>query len=433
MSIPTKTTDTIMPAVKIIDIFSGAGGASTGFAMGGAKVALSIECDPKMMAIHQANHPKTKHVLMRVGGDVKTFASEIRAFLRHNLGANETWHLHQSPPCQTFSKVNQISGIKQIGADERTNLTLWSLDLVEALSPPSWTIEQVPTALKHIHTQRPWTKNARTDVVGGWECGASVLRKRLFLSGGKARLVRTVSDIKDAVATSSVLPHLLTESPHEIRIRGSTNTVHVKPADGSKKYNRPIRWQQGERLRMLKKPCFAPVASCSFRLVHRTNAAGLPAAVSKTVGPQHEWSFLRNLTANELKVLQGFPADYDLLANGKHTLTFYESINSDTPKTATVRISETSRIHAVGNSVVPLVAKAFLSPATETRLPFPAEFFDDVEFPEPLVLSRKRKRKDETTHKDDVKRQMKLFQTGGAACRAFEASLLLKQREFAWV
>ena len=411
MSLSKQSNSTIMSAVKIIDIFSGAGGASTGFTMGGAKVALSIECDPKMMAIHQANHPETKHVLMRVGGDVKTFANEIRAFLRKNLGANETWHLHQSPPCQTFSKVNQISGIKQVGADERTNLTLWSLDLVEALAPPSWTIEQVPTALKHIHTRRPWTKNARTDVVGGWECGASVLRKRLFLSGGKARLVRTVSDIKDAVATSSVLPHLLTESPHEIRIRGSSNTVHVKPADGSKKYNRPIRWQQGERLRMLNKPCFAPVASCSFRLVHRTNAAGLPAAVSKTVGPQHEWSFLRNLTANELKVLQGFPADYDLLANGKHTLTFYESINSETPKTTTVRVSETSRIHAVGNSVVPLVAKAFLSP---------------------VERSRKRKREDET-HKDDVKRQMKLFQMAEAACRAYEASLLLKQPEFARV
>ncbi len=157
MSLAKQSNSTIIPVVKIIDIFSGAGGASTGFAMGGAKVALSIECDPKMMAIHQSNHPETKHVLMRVGGDVKTFANEIRAFLRKNLGANETWHLHQSPPCQTFSKVNQISGIKQVGADERTNLTLWSLDLVEALAPPSWTIEQVPTALKHIHTHRPWT------------------------------------------------------------------------------------------------------------------------------------------------------------------------------------------------------------------------------------------------------------------------------------
>ena len=38
-----------------------------------------------------------------------------------------------------------------------------------ALAPPSWTIEQVPTALKHIYAHRPWTKAARTDIVHGWD------------------------------------------------------------------------------------------------------------------------------------------------------------------------------------------------------------------------------------------------------------------------
>ena len=109
------------------------------------------------------------------------------------------------------------------------------------------------------------------------------------------------------------------------------------------------------------------MASCSFRLVHLTNPAGQPAVVSGTVGPQFQWTAHRSLTAAELKVVQGFPSDYDLLGNGKHELSYYGSVNSKTPLTHTVRLCETARIHAVGNSVVPLVAKAFLasSPAEQ--------------------------------------------------------------------
>jgi site-specific DNA-cytosine methylase len=240
-----------------------------------------------------------------------------------------------------------------MGEDDRSNLTLWALDLVRELNPPSWTIEQVPTAVKHINAHRPWTTTVRADIVSGWECGAAVLRRRLFLSGGTARLVRTVGQIGDASTTATALPHLLTESKHEIRIRGSSNTSAVQEKDGSKKWNRPLRWRHGERLRTLNVPCFAPVASCSFRLVHQNDGTS--------------WSFLRNMTAEELKLVQGFPANYNLLgppaqSNARSkaaVLTYYGEINSQTPLEKTVRISETSRIRAVGNSVVPLVAKAF--------------------------------------------------------------------------
>ena len=40
---------------------------------------------------------------------------------------------------------------------------------------------------------------------------------------------------------------------------------------------------------------------------------------------------------------------------------------SKTPLTHFVRLSETARIHAVGNSVVPLVAKAFLTPPRRSK------------------------------------------------------------------
>lgn len=53
----------------VIDNFAGGGGASTGIEMAlGRPVDIAINHDPEAIAMHEINHPHTKHYCERVGG-----------------------------------------------------------------------------------------------------------------------------------------------------------------------------------------------------------------------------------------------------------------------------------------------------------------------------------------------------------------------------
>lgn len=59
---PTIRALNALPGKLVVDCFAGGGGASTGIeAAIGRPVDIAINHDPAAIAMHQANHPETRH------------------------------------------------------------------------------------------------------------------------------------------------------------------------------------------------------------------------------------------------------------------------------------------------------------------------------------------------------------------------------------
>lgn len=110
--------DIIATAFLVIDLFCGAGGTTTGFAMtdGIAKVIACVNHDKNAIISHWQNHPEVKHF----EEDIRTLdLTELIALVKHNraLYPNAKIILWASLECTNFSKAK---GGKARDADSRT-------------------------------------------------------------------------------------------------------------------------------------------------------------------------------------------------------------------------------------------------------------------------------------------------------------------------
>lgn len=69
---------------KVIDCFAGGGGASTGIeAALGRPCDIAVNHDPKAIAMHRANHPRTHHVTEDIfSADLKSLVGDEPVFIR---------------------------------------------------------------------------------------------------------------------------------------------------------------------------------------------------------------------------------------------------------------------------------------------------------------------------------------------------------------
>lgn len=122
----------------VVDLFSGCGGFSEGARQAGASVVLAVDAWKAALDAHALRHPDAEHWCEELGGDPAEFAGRLRARLA-SLPPGSHVHLHGSPPCQNLSACNPTRDVP-----EGLRLVIWYLDVVDALRPDSWTMEQVP-------------------------------------------------------------------------------------------------------------------------------------------------------------------------------------------------------------------------------------------------------------------------------------------------
>lgn len=129
-----------------IDLFAGAGGLSLGFEQAGFNVVAAVEADPIHASVHKFNFPKGV-VLM---GDVSTYhgpqlLSQVNeSLLKKGLKTiSQVDALIGGPPCQGFS----TGGVRD-SQDERNNLLLEFVRLVEELRPLTFCFENVSGLLE---------------------------------------------------------------------------------------------------------------------------------------------------------------------------------------------------------------------------------------------------------------------------------------------
>lgn len=170
--------------IRVLDLFSGAGGLSEGFKRASASRGVprryttlrAVESDPAAAASYEANHGK---------GTV--FAGTVEAWLRDE-GAPEADIVLGGPPCQGFSAL----GKKDVD-DERNMLWKYYAETILKAKPQIFVLENVPRFLtspqfdQFSQTCRPGGKlrNYRFEarILNAAEYGAAQVRKRVILIG----------------------------------------------------------------------------------------------------------------------------------------------------------------------------------------------------------------------------------------------------------
>ncbi|WP_017318210.1 DNA cytosine methyltransferase [Mastigocladopsis repens] len=126
---------------KLIDLFAGAGGLTTGFHLAGLESLCAIDIDKKALVTYKLNYPNTQVVNQDIR---KVNPSELRLLL--GLQREELTALIGGPPCQGFSR-NIPAGDRSLN-DPRNQLYKTFLEFVQEFRPLYVVMENVSEILK---------------------------------------------------------------------------------------------------------------------------------------------------------------------------------------------------------------------------------------------------------------------------------------------
>lgn len=139
LSGPSKP-ETHMTDLSFIDLFCGAGGASTGYIQSGFECKYAIDIDRTFLDSHKANHPNTKHIQMDIAASLDT---DVWDELEIDL-------VHGSPPCQNLSAANN-------NRDPEKGMELVDAfrEIVRRVKPRWWVMENVVPVFKFLGLEYP--------------------------------------------------------------------------------------------------------------------------------------------------------------------------------------------------------------------------------------------------------------------------------------
>ncbi len=181
-------------SLKIIDLFSGAGGFGLGAKRAGFDIAGSVEIDLQAISVHKKNFPKSplweKDISTISGTEI------LQAF---DLKVREVDGIIGGPPCQGFSHI----GHKDT-CDPRNQLFIHFFEIVNDAYPKFFLVENVPGILSQKNSQI--IELARSKLSHRYEIlsplrliakefGVPTTRKRVFFFG---YLKDQINPIRDA-------------------------------------------------------------------------------------------------------------------------------------------------------------------------------------------------------------------------------------------
>ena len=149
--------------MKVLDLFCGAGGFSTGFQQAGHQIVYGIDNDVRVKKTYQKNHPNAKFIL----NDIQKL--NPKDFIDVDI-------LIGSPPCPEFSVANNNRDIER--GMELVNVFR---DWVEVIQPKYWVMENVPPIEPYLDGRYP-----KKVILNAVNYGVPQFRKRCF--AGKFRV-----------------------------------------------------------------------------------------------------------------------------------------------------------------------------------------------------------------------------------------------------
>lgn len=185
----TKKSD----SVGFIDLFSGAGGFTLGFAKAGWKPLLSTDINPNVTATHKFNLPSLPYEEADLS-QKEARDRIVKAFKGKDIGV-----IVGGPPCQGFSGFGKRRFVNTKGhdphSDERNKLVYAYVDVVKRVKPRWFVMENVPglatldqglflKALLKDFSKLGY-KDVEWRILNAADYGVPQMRKRLIIIGNR--------------------------------------------------------------------------------------------------------------------------------------------------------------------------------------------------------------------------------------------------------
>ena len=297
--------------MKIISLFSGAGGLDLGFVRAGFDIAMANEFDKKIWATYEKNH---KAPLIK--GDIRD--------IKESDFPNEVDGIIGGPPCQSWSEAGALRGID----DERGQLFFDYIRILRDKQPKFFLAENVSGMLANRHSEAVQNIVSRfeecgydvtIDLVNAADYGVPQDSKRVFYIGFRKDLnikfkfpepttplpeqKKTLRDaIGDLVDTAvPALPKNKTNGvlkiPNHEYFVGAYSTIFMSR-------NRVRSWdQQAFTVQASGRQCQLHPQAPEMILVEKNKRIFVP-------GKEHLY---RRLTVRECARIQGFPDDFEFI------------------------------------------------------------------------------------------------------------------------
>lgn len=297
--------------MKIISLFSGAGGLDLGFVRAGFDIAMANEFDKKKWATYEKNH---KAPLIK--GDIRD--------IKESDFPDEVDGIIGGPPCQSWSEAGALRGID----DERGQLFFDYIRILRDKQPKFFLAENVSGMLANRHSEAVQNIVSRfeecgydvtIDLVNAADYGVPQDRKRVFYIGFRKDLnikfkfpepttplpeqKKTLRDaIGDLVDTAvPALPKNKTNGalkiPNHEYFVGAYSTIFMSR-------NRVRSWdQQAFTVQASGRQCQLHPQAPEMILVEKNKRIFVP-------GKEHLY---RRLTVRECARIQGFPDDFEFI------------------------------------------------------------------------------------------------------------------------
>ncbi|MHA2142042.1 MAG: DNA cytosine methyltransferase [Candidatus Thorarchaeota archaeon] len=231
--------------MKVLDLFSGAGGFSAGF-VGMSDTHLAVDIDPAVLETYSLNYPEARTIQKDIG-------SLHSIELERELGGTPDIII-ASPPCEEFSQANPYSATsaaERIYGTGTARLVLDTIRLIGDLSPKVFVIENVAALIKAGGKEIVRRELARVGIDNAWfnlirahQHGNPSKRLRLFISNVKFDLPRGIPPkVMEAIGD---LPPLNLDALFTPDIDVPNHKRHSISDDKLKRI-RKTRWRHGAK------------------------------------------------------------------------------------------------------------------------------------------------------------------------------------------
>lgn len=176
-------------ALKVVDLFSGAGGFSRGFLEAGFKILAALDNAPQVARTYRANFPWVTFI----EEDIKNVEGE---YILKILGERPDVVI-ASPPCEPYTAANikrMKDPLDRLYSDPVGRLTLHGIRLIGDLEPKVFIIENVPqiaegplkeSLIKEL--RRVGFNEVFFNILRAEDYGSPSRRTRVFISNVKIR------------------------------------------------------------------------------------------------------------------------------------------------------------------------------------------------------------------------------------------------------